>query len=293
MAECVCACVVCFARSVLSPCASGVTGSPMAGSDMSAPEWQEAESLPFCCTASDGMDGFPSLPLSPLDEWSPFTPLLSGKGSRKWAPSWADAAVTVAPLSLTHTATAQVQSLTKAAPSRPAVGRCGVKRERECVCAALCDAASGGSDRGGEGVVPGPVGECVSVSVPVGGKAPLPTPIARRALGQHAVRTLRQWLLSPQHVDYPYPTEEEKLALAAAAGITVKQLTVWFTNARKRVWAPLRKEQVGKRNCVSVCVCLFSARTNSVVALWAAVFALARVGCCVRPSLCPRVPSRL
>jgi hypothetical protein len=35
----------------------------------------------------------------------------------------------------------------------------------------------------------------------------------------------------------------EKSELAAQAGITVKQLSIWFTNARKRIWVPLRQRQ--------------------------------------------------
>ena len=64
-----------------------------------------------------------------------------------------------------------------------------------------------------------------------------------RALPDRAVTILKSWMLSPEHVDHPYPTEAEKVSLATAAGITVKQLSIWFTNARKRIWVPLRQRQ--------------------------------------------------
>ena len=43
------------------------------------------------------------------------------------------------------------------------------------------------------------------------------------------------WIMSPRHRHNPYPSRDQKDALAAVAGITVKQVSVWFTNARKRV----------------------------------------------------------
>ena len=49
------------------------------------------------------------------------------------------------------------------------------------------------------------------------------------------------WMMSPEHIDHPYPSEAEKGELAIAAGITLRQVSVWFTNARKRVWVPMRQ----------------------------------------------------
>ena len=60
------------------------------------------------------------------------------------------------------------------------------------------------------------------------------TPAGNRALPPAAIATLRAWLDDPVHAGHPYPTAEEKEALAAAAGLTVHQVKVWFTNARKR-----------------------------------------------------------
>ena len=53
---------------------------------------------------------------------------------------------------------------------------------------------------------------------------------------------LTTWMASPAHVKEPYPTPEERRALAAAGGITERQVSFWLGNARKRVW----KVRVGK-----------------------------------------------
>lgn len=81
---------------------------------------------------------------------------------------------------------------------------------------------------------------------------------SRCNLHHSAVAVLKAWMMSPEHFDHPYPDEKDKAELTARAGITVKQLTVWFTNARKRLWVPLRKRQVCASGCVSagLVVCL-------------------------------------
>ena len=94
----------------------------------------------------------------------------------------------------------------------------------------LVDTAVGGGNSGNEA---GGVG-----GVATGGGAGVV-----RALPEAAVALLKAWMLSPEHVDHPYPTDYEKAELAVQAGITVKQLSIWFTNARKRLWVPLRRKQ--------------------------------------------------
>ena len=64
-----------------------------------------------------------------------------------------------------------------------------------------------------------------------------------RALPTSAVRVLKEWMLAPANYDHPWPTEEEKQQLADKCGISVRQVTVWLTNGRKRVWKPLREAQ--------------------------------------------------
>ena len=48
----------------------------------------------------------------------------------------------------------------------------------------------------------------------------------------HKTRLLKSWLLS--HLDYPYPSEREKAALARESGLSKSQVTDWFNNARRR-----------------------------------------------------------
>ncbi|KDO24286.1 hypothetical protein SPRG_09923 [Saprolegnia parasitica CBS 223.65] len=51
------------------------------------------------------------------------------------------------------------------------------------------------------------------------------------------------WMLSPEHVKHPYPTDEDKKMLLEKTGINMKQLTNWFTNARKRIWKPMMRRE--------------------------------------------------
>lgn len=72
-------------------------------------------------------------------------------------------------------------------------------------------------------------------------KAPLQAPDSpsrRHSLGAKAVEYLKAWLLSPEHIQNPYPTEEQKNQIMADTGIDMKQLTNWFVNNRKRIWKP-------------------------------------------------------
>ena len=57
-------------------------------------------------------------------------------------------------------------------------------------------------------------------------------------LAPEVIDYLRAWMMSPEHVQNPYPTEEEKAEIIAATGIDKKQLTCWFSNNRKRYWKP-------------------------------------------------------
>lgn len=74
----------------------------------------------------------------------------------------------------------------------------------------------------------------------------------RGSLNAEAKNVLKRWMFSPEHFAHPYPSEEEKEELAAEAGIEVKQLSNWFTNARKRLWQPvLRQSGVEVKNFLS------------------------------------------
>jgi len=72
------------------------------------------------------------------------------------------------------------------------------------------------------------------------------------SLPSETVEYLKAWMMSPEHIAHPYPTEQEKAQIMADTGIELKQLTNWFVNNRKRYWKPRVEaklhEQHGKTN---------------------------------------------
>ena len=81
-----------------------------------------------------------------------------------------------------------------------------------------------------------------------GGLPAATTRRTRKPLTQHAVRVLKSWMFMPEHFDHPYPSDSEKAALAAATGLTVKQvkrdltrhvsLAVFITRRRRTAPTP-------------------------------------------------------
>ena len=57
-------------------------------------------------------------------------------------------------------------------------------------------------------------------------------------LPRSTVDYLKNWMMSPEHIAHPYPTEKEKAEIMVDTGIELKQLTNWFVNNRKRFWKP-------------------------------------------------------
>lgn len=58
------------------------------------------------------------------------------------------------------------------------------------------------------------------------------------SLPPETVEYLKAWMMSPEHIAHPYPTEQEKAQIMVDTGIELKQLTNWFVNNRKRYWKP-------------------------------------------------------
>ncbi|KAL7574233.1 hypothetical protein ACA910_012489 [Epithemia clementina (nom. ined.)] len=58
------------------------------------------------------------------------------------------------------------------------------------------------------------------------------------SLPHETVEYLKNWMMSPEHIAHPYPTEQEKAQIMKDTGIELKQLTNWFVNNRKRYWKP-------------------------------------------------------
>jgi len=59
----------------------------------------------------------------------------------------------------------------------------------------------------------------------------------RGNLPKTATNILKKWLFD--HLFHPYPTEEEKSALAQQTGLTMNQISNWFINARRRILQPM------------------------------------------------------
>ncbi|CAI5733114.1 unnamed protein product [Peronospora destructor] len=87
------------------------------------------------------------------------------------------------------------------------------------------------------------VGVNGSVNSPNKEKEQQPSKKSRRELPPHTVAILKGWMLSCEHVKHPYPTDEDKQMLLKKTGISMKQLTNWFTNARKRIWKPMMRRE--------------------------------------------------
>jgi hypothetical protein len=58
------------------------------------------------------------------------------------------------------------------------------------------------------------------------------------SLPSNVVEYLKDWLMSPEHINHPYPTEEEKTQMVADTSIELKRLNNWFVNNRIRYWKP-------------------------------------------------------
>mmetsp|Transcript_17417 Transcript_17417/g.26626 ORF Transcript_17417/g.26626 Transcript_17417/m.26626 type:complete len:339 (+) Transcript_17417:389-1405(+) len=58
------------------------------------------------------------------------------------------------------------------------------------------------------------------------------------SLPAETVEYLKAWMMSPEHIAHPYPTDQEKAKIVKETGIEPKQLTNWFVNNRKRFWKP-------------------------------------------------------
>jgi len=65
----------------------------------------------------------------------------------------------------------------------------------------------------------------------------MPQKKRRGNLPKAATNLLKKWLFD--HLFHPYPSEEEKSALAMQTGLTLNQISNWFINARRRILQPM------------------------------------------------------
>lgn len=90
-------------------------------------------------------------------------------------------------------------------------------------------------------------------------------PKKKTALSSYAVEYLKAWMMSPDHIEHPYPTEDEKLSIMKDTGIELKQLTNWFVNNRKRYWKPKVEEMKRQSGTAHVSLQEIAAAAQSVV----------------------------
>lgn len=74
------------------------------------------------------------------------------------------------------------------------------------------------------------------------------------SLPVETVEYLKNWMMSPEHIAHPYPTDQEKSQIMADTGIELKQLTNWFVNNRKRYWKPRVEARLQQQAHVAVAV---------------------------------------
>jgi hypothetical protein len=66
------------------------------------------------------------------------------------------------------------------------------------------------------------------------------------SLPSTVVDYLKAWIMSPEHINHPYPSEKEKAEILADTGIDLKRLNNWFVNNRIRYWKP-RMDAIQKK----------------------------------------------
>ena len=79
-----------------------------------------------------------------------------------------------------------------------------------------------------------------------------PNLTARKQHSDRATEVLERWFWDnfypTEQRPKPVPTRDEKLSLAAATGLSERQVADWFVNARARKWKP-RMEAIMREVC--------------------------------------------
>jgi hypothetical protein len=86
------------------------------------------------------------------------------------------------------------------------------------------------------------------------------------SLPTESVEYLKAWMMSPEHIAHPYPTEQEKAQIMADTGIELKQLTNWFVNNRKRYWKPRVEARIHQQAHAAAAVAQVQAAVAAVAA---------------------------
>ena len=73
--------------------------------------------------------------------------------------------------------------------------------------------------------------QLLKISLPTGNDVSS-TKTKSRQLNARAVKILNEWY--ERHINNPYPTDDEKMALADVCGLSLSQVKAWFANKRNR-----------------------------------------------------------
>ena len=81
-----------------------------------------------------------------------------------------------------------------------------------------------------------------------------------RQLNSYAVEVMTEWY--DQHIDNPYPTDEEKLVLADMGGLSLSQVKAWFANKRNRTnnTKPKKQKMQVEKKLLNICTELSNGR---------------------------------
>lgn len=74
-----------------------------------------------------------------------------------------------------------------------------------------------------------------------------------RQLNSRAIEVMTDWY--NRHIDNPYPSDEEKLALAELGGLSLAQVKAWFANKRNRTnnTKPKKQKMQVEKKLLSIC----------------------------------------
>jgi len=107
------------------------------------------------------------------------------------------------------------------------------------------------------------------LSLPVASPSPSTSPSKNKkkssSLPPETVEYLKAWMMSPEHIQHPYPTEQEKSTIMEDTSIELKQLTNWFVNNRKRFWKPRVEASLNQSSPVSAKVPKTTKSTDALV----------------------------
>ncbi|XP_060599223.1 pre-B-cell leukemia transcription factor 2-like [Ruditapes philippinarum] len=94
-----------------------------------------------------------------------------------------------------------------------------------------------------------------------------------RQLNSYAVEVMTEWY--DRHIDNPYPTDEEKLALADMGGLSLSQVKAWFANKRNRTnnTKPKKQKIQVEKKLLNICTELSNGQPGSTPRFYGQIIA--------------------